>query len=153
MALSIYLTFFNFQNIYLTGESFNYKLCANISDEKEKKYAKSLYERCKRDVNSIKKCACCFSFWLTDSTDFFTQVCDKPHLLLWVKYDDYPYWPAKLMSVDGTKVNVEFFDESHSQADIDVEYCLLYSKKSPGRNSTALGMKEALKVIVVITDI
>lgn len=108
-----------------------------------------LYERMERDVKSILKCADCFGFWLADSRDFFKQVCSVPHLILYVKWDIFPYWPAKLMFVDDEVANVEFFDKNHSQADVPVSSCLLYSEKMPGRSSLS-ELKDGIAVSYLI---
>ncbi|XP_031636683.1 protein kinase C-binding protein 1-like [Contarinia nasturtii] len=87
-----------------------------------------LSELCHRDVKSIRTCSECFTNWAADPDDYFTKVCSKPHLLVYAKFGDYPYWPSKLMTINDRTANVVFFGD-HTQADVPVEKCILYSKK------------------------
>lgn len=109
---------------------------------------KGIAKRCRRDVDSIRKCEECFEFWLNDPDNYFKEVCSKPHLLVYAKFGSYPYWPAKLMSIDtdDDTVNVEFFDETHSQADIPADKIMLYSEKLPGNQTKSKELKSGLKV-------
>lgn len=73
-----------------------------------------------------------------------------PHLLVWAKQKTYPYWPAKLMSVNAEQntVNVRYFDVNHTRAVLPPNDCYMYSEDCP---TTKLGkykqsMKEAKKV-------
>lgn len=67
--------------------------------------------------------------------DWFTMVCEQPHLLLWAKQKTYPYWPAKLMSVNSDKntVDVRFFG-GHSRSVLTPKDCLMFSRKNPSVN-------------------
>lgn len=100
---------------------------------------KQLREECTRDVTSIQACAECFQSWIDDRYNFFTNVCSKPHLLVFAKVASYLPWPAKVMSTCGDKVNVEFFGD-HSQADVSFKQCTLYRK-----NTTKPVKKDAKK--------
>ncbi|XP_055306189.1 uncharacterized protein LOC129570556 [Sitodiplosis mosellana] len=95
---------------------------------------KSFSENCHRDVNSIRKCSECFNAWTKDRYNYFTRACSKPHLLVFAKTPANPFWPAKVMLINGKMVNVEFFGD-HTQADIPAEDCFLYSERLPGRNT------------------
>lgn len=50
-----------------------------------------------------------------------------------------------MSKVDDDTVNVEFFGD-HSQADVSVEDCFLYSEKMPGRSSKQDKFLEAKNV-------
>lgn len=102
-----------------------------------------------RDVFNIRKCNDCVDYWLKDSTNYFKNVCSKPHLIVYAKLATYPYWPAKLMSINGNMANVEFFDEVHSQADVPVSKCRIYSEKLPERTPKSIDLTDGLKVKVV----
>lgn len=110
-----------------------------------KKVADELFELCHRDVKSIRACANCFEYWINDSDDYFTKVCDKPHMLVYAKLDRFPYWPAKVMSIHGNVADVEFFGD-HTQADIPMANCYLYSKQYPGKSKNDKSLGEAQKV-------
>ncbi|XP_055306192.1 MYND-type zinc finger-containing chromatin reader Zmynd8-like [Sitodiplosis mosellana] len=68
-----------------------------------------------------------------DHDDYFTRVCTTPHLLVYAKMTGYPNWPAKLMSIDGCKANVEFFGD-HTQNDVSLANCFLYSEQFQGKS-------------------
>lgn len=54
-----------------------------------------LSEICHREVESIQRCCECFEFWTIDPSDYFTNVCSKPHLIVYAKLD-FKHWPAKV---------------------------------------------------------
>lgn len=99
----------------------------SILDEKLRQAGKELKKEIARDVKSIQDCAECFENWVHDNFAYFVQVCNTPHLLVLAKFGGFRYWPAKVMSVAGDKVTVEFFGD-HSQADVPQENCYLYRK-------------------------
>ncbi|XP_055306216.1 MYND-type zinc finger-containing chromatin reader ZMYND8-like [Sitodiplosis mosellana] len=96
--------------------------------------AKELKRECAHDVKSIRLCNECFDNWMKDRNGYFVKVCAKPHLLVMAKYDCHPYWPAKVMSVFGDKVNIEFFGD-HTQADVSDSNCYLYRKPKKSANA------------------
>lgn len=61
------------------------------------------------------------------------MVCKQAHLVVWAKQKSYPYWPAKLMSVNATtnKVEVRYFGEKYYRATVTVKDCYLYSVDRP----------------------
>lgn len=61
---------------------------------------------------------------------WFTMVCAKPHIVLWAKVEGWNYWPVKMMSTEGSIVNVQFFGE-HTEADVAVTKCFFYSEAYP----------------------
>lgn len=95
-----------------------------------KEVVDQLSELCHRDVRSIHTCPECFEYWAIDPNDYFTKVCAKPHLIVYAKAEGHKLWPAKVMSINGNMVNVEFFGE-HSQADVLAKHCVLYPKRRP----------------------
>lgn len=84
--------------------------------------------------------------------DWFKMVCERPHLLLWAKQKTYPYWPAKLMSVNSDKntVDVRFFG-SHTRSVLTPKDCLMFSRKNPsvniGPNRPALEKDQQVRII------
>lgn len=79
------------------------------------------------------------------------RVCSKPHLIVWAKYTDYPYWPAKLLQICDTgklPLNVLFFG-SNDTGRVTYANCYLYSKEDPNVNVTEEdgdGIRNAVKV-------
>lgn len=104
-----------------------------------------LSELCHRDVRSIRTCPECFEYWANDPNDYFTKVCAKPHLIVYAKAEGHKFWPAKVMSVNGNLVNVEFFGE-HSQADVPAKLCILYPKRRPVESKKSTPIMVALRV-------
>ncbi|XP_031636693.1 uncharacterized protein LOC116349423 [Contarinia nasturtii] len=115
----------------------------------QKKAAESLSERCHRDVKSIQLCADCFEYWNTSRDDYFTRVCAKPHLVVFARLNPYPYWPGKLMSIDGEIANIEFFGD-HTQADVPVASCFLFSSEfaDDSKHSTNIHLRNAYEELL-----
>lgn len=74
----------------------------------------------------------------------FEKVCKQPHLLVWAKQKTYPYWPAKLMSVniERNTVDVRYFGGEHFRAVLSPKDCFMYSEISPSAHSG--GNKQAI---------
>lgn len=92
--------------------------------------ADDLLAACIREINDIKSCSECYLNRRKNIKDRMIRACERPHLLVWAKFDYFPYWPAKVMSYNDKCVSVEFFDD-HSTAEVEVDNCLLYSKEYP----------------------
>lgn len=112
-----------------------------------KETADELSELCHRDVLSLQSCTDCFEHWINDADNHFTKVCTLPHVLVYAKFSDFPHWPAKIMSVDGNMVNVEFFGD-HKQADVLASNCFLYSTRYPGKIGKNDALQDAIEVIL-----
>lgn len=98
-------------------------------------------------MESLNKCAECYSNETQYPNDWFTMVCAEPHIIVWVKIRK-EYLPAKLMSIDGSKVHVRVFDDEHSKADVLASKCSLYSERYPGKmRELSENIKKAKKVV------
>lgn len=53
---------------------------------------------CIAEIEDIRNCCDCYSN-LHDSKAV-VKACSKPHIVLWVKYGAFPWWPAKLLKID-----------------------------------------------------
>lgn len=94
------------------------------------KIAKSLLKTCKQEMNQIETCSECYQNANTKK-DWFVEVCESPHILLWAKLKGFPYWPAKGMAVNNAAlVDVRFFG-AHDRAWVPIKDCYLYSEKNP----------------------
>lgn len=105
------------------------------------KIAKSLLKTCKQEMGQIETCSECYAN-ANSKKNWFVEVCDPPHVLLWAKLKGFPYWPAKAMAVNGaTLVDVRFFG-AHDRAWVPVKDCYLYSQHNPNvyklKNTTIL---------------
>lgn len=109
--------------------------------------AKGLIKICKQEINEIEACNECY-FNANTSKTWFTEVCTKPHLLVWAKLKGFPYWPAKLMSVNVNQLaDVRFFGD-HDRAWVPIKECFLFCDKDPNtkqhrRTNMAECMREA----------
>lgn len=100
-------------------------------------------------------CTECYSNKYNHPNEWRTMVCGKPHLLLWCKLnrstDFWPakkghaWWPAKLISVFGTDIQVAFFDHTEYVV-ISTNQCSLYSNDIPHINVDMDDIKAAMKV-------
>ncbi|XP_031639200.1 uncharacterized protein LOC116351257 [Contarinia nasturtii] len=82
-------------------------------------------------IDSIQSCIECYMNALNHPNDWFTMVCDEPHLLVWAKMKGYPYWPVKLMRVDEQKVLIRFFEDHQNAKIMAKKNCFLYSHTNP----------------------
>ncbi|XP_065093180.1 MYND-type zinc finger-containing chromatin reader ZMYND8 isoform X2 [Ochlerotatus camptorhynchus] len=109
--------------------------------------AKGLMKICKQEINEIEACNECY-FNANTSKTWFTEVCSKPHLLVWAKLKGFPFWPAKLMSVNVNQLaDVRFFGD-HDRAWVPIKECFLFCDKDPNtklqrRTNMAECMREA----------
>ncbi|XP_055543640.1 MYND-type zinc finger-containing chromatin reader Zmynd8-like isoform X2 [Wyeomyia smithii] len=113
--------------------------------------AKALMKICKQELNEIEACNECY-FNANTCKTWFTEVCTKPHLLVWAKLKGFPFWPAKLMSVNSNQlVDVRFFGD-HDRAWVPIKECYLFCEKDPNtklqrRTNMAECMREAEQYI------
>lgn len=96
--------------------------------------AKHLESFCKKEVYDIEMCSECYHRSNTQ-TDWFTEVCIPPHMLVWARESSYhPYKPAKVIGIDKTsthKIDVRFFGGNHFMINIPPADCYIYSKENP----------------------
>lgn len=79
----------------------------------------------------IENCPSCYLNANTKKHTWFIEVCPRPHLLVWAKLKGFPYWPAKVMSINTSGMaDVRFFG-AHDRAWVGVKDCYLYSIKDP----------------------
>ncbi|XP_031637336.1 protein kinase C-binding protein 1-like [Contarinia nasturtii] len=113
-------------------------------------------KKCEEDIDILKNCGDCYTH-IDDSRDNPNLVCSKPHIVLWVKYGEYPYWPAKLLRIE-KKVERDpllvFFFQERTIGNVSYSNCYLYSREDPNlyltdtyKNQVKLAMKEAEKYI------
>ncbi|XP_055300579.1 uncharacterized protein LOC129567552 [Sitodiplosis mosellana] len=100
--------------------------------------AKKFKEECEREAATIEKCSYCYNAWKEDKskkqTAYFKLVCPKPHLVVFMKVEGFPIWPAKLFYIKDGLANVECFGD-YLEDDIPISQCFLYSNKIPRENS------------------
>ncbi|XP_054270059.1 MYND-type zinc finger-containing chromatin reader ZMYND8 isoform X3 [Macrosteles quadrilineatus] len=114
--------------------------------------ARALVKLCRQEMQHIENCPDCYLNSHTRSSDsWFTEACRRPHILVWAKLKGFPFWPAKVMSVNtgnaNNQVDVRFFG-AHDRAWIPLNQCYLYSKLSPTpttNNKNKRTLEECLK--------
>lgn len=79
----------------------------------------------------IENCPSCYLNANTKKHTWFIEVCPRPHLLVWAKLKGFPYWPAKVMSINTSGMSDVRFFGAHDRAWVSVKDCYLYSVKDP----------------------
>ncbi|XP_032674014.1 zinc finger MYND domain-containing protein 11 isoform X2 [Odontomachus brunneus] len=80
----------------------------------------SMYQDCCYDLQEIRRCADCYRISNEKSEKmWFCIPCNPPHQLVYAKQKGYPYWPAKVMQVNGNVYDVRFFGGHHMRAHIE----------------------------------
>lgn len=95
--------------------------------------ARQLEKWCSKEMYDLEMCGQCFGRAI-DSDDWFTEMCDPPHLLVWAKVAGYPWWPAKLIGImtSANRLDVRFFGD-HDMATVVAQDCLLYPSANPNK--------------------
>jgi hypothetical protein len=81
---------------------------------------RTMYEDCCYDLQEIRRCADCYRISNEKSEKmWFCIPCNPPHQLVYAKQKGYPYWPAKVMQINGNVYDVRFFGGHHMRANIE----------------------------------
>lgn len=113
--------------------------------------AREMEEWCEKEMYDFEMCDQCFER-AVGTGNWFTELCNPPHLLVWARLNGYPYWPAKVIGIQSSanKLDVRFFGE-HAMAKVNVQDCLIYPSKDPNRpldEKTEKSIKAAAKVCI-----
>ncbi|KAL7033510.1 hypothetical protein ACKWTF_007618 [Chironomus riparius] len=129
-------------NYYKVSEAFLHDLKQlehnwTIIDKNKMKSLKNILKFVVTEINEMEACVYCYSNSFVIS-NWFTIPCKRPHLLIWAKLKGYPYWPAKVMSIDNQKfyADVRFFG-AHDRAWVPTAHCLIFSEKDPNKIARA----------------
>lgn len=80
----------------------------------------TMYQDCCYDLQEIRRCADCYRISNEKSEKmWFCIPCNPPHQLVYAKQKGYPYWPAKVMQINGNVYDVRFFGGHHMRANIE----------------------------------
>ncbi|XP_050532952.1 zinc finger MYND domain-containing protein 11-like isoform X2 [Daktulosphaira vitifoliae] len=83
-------------------------------------YGRLMLRDCNRDLDEILRCRYCYKHSIQKNTKFwFCKPCKPPHELVYAKQEDFPYWPAKVLKIDGDSYKVRFFGGDHHLGTID----------------------------------
>ncbi|PNF16454.1 Zinc finger MYND domain-containing protein 11 [Cryptotermes secundus] len=82
--------------------------------------ARQMLRDCIYDLQEIRQCRDCYRV-SNEKTDkhWFCQPCRPPHQLVYAKQKGFPYWPAKVIKMDGEHYDVRFFGGHHQRALIE----------------------------------
>ncbi|CAL1267240.1 unnamed protein product [Larinioides sclopetarius] len=79
--------------------------------------ARQTLRDCRYDLNEIRQCRDCYRMSNEKRDKFwFCQPCDPPHELVYAKQKGYPFWPAKVISVNNSVYDVRFFGGLHERS-------------------------------------
>ncbi|XP_053661187.1 protein kinase C-binding protein 1 [Anopheles marshallii] len=95
------------------------------------KQARAMQKKAKNEIDEMEPCYECYIHANTRSEQWFTQLCSKPHLLVWAKMRGFPYWPGKLYVISATNLAYVRFFATHDRSWMAVKDCFLYSKQDP----------------------
>lgn len=83
-----------------------------------------------QELMNLALCPECYEKASIEPVNSFLMPCKTPHILLWVNFSNYGYWPAKLMKRTGNnKVIVRFFGD-YTYSDVSPSKCLIFSRVS-----------------------
>lgn len=106
----------------------------NSFNSKLTSVSKNILRVCKQEMAEIENCPDCYNYAYTSDENWFIQVCQKPHVLVWAKLKGFPYWPAKAMRHQSDTIDVRFFG-AHDRAWVPSRDCYLYSHENPNPNA------------------
>lgn len=140
MALSVYI--FRWSHFELLFVRYWFEEVLHIdfflfSDDKEDvlTQANAFQKACFDEVFYLNTCRDCFKN-SNERADWFTTVCQTPHLLVWAKTEQLPYWPAKVFTVKGNLIGVRYFG-NHERSFIPQNNIYLFTRKSPNQSMSS----------------
>lgn len=110
----------------------NYSVSVNKNTLRK---VKRLENFCMKEVYDMEMCHTCY-YKSNTQTQWFTAVCDPPHLLVWTRINHlHEYAPAKVLGLTGgtatsKKIDVRFFGD-HEMSVVPSSNCYLFSKRKP----------------------
>lgn len=100
----------------------------------------------------IEMCSECYDRANETPDEYFINICNPPHLLVWCRMPRFPYWPAKIIGMaplSSDKIEVRFFG-SHERSNVSLAGCTLFSD-NPNKNLTneqSYTLAESLKASI-----
>ncbi|CBY09013.1 unnamed protein product [Oikopleura dioica] len=92
--------------------------------------ANKIIRMAETECQEIENCPSCYLGPLTKPVDWFVQVCDKVHPIVWGKLSGYPVWPAKVMCCQSHHVDIRFFGQ-HDKAWLSVTHVTMHTTEDP----------------------
>jgi len=80
-----------------------------------------MHRDCLNDLEEILVCRECFrsSYKQKDDIKWFCKPCSPPHKLVYAKVQGHPFWPAKVLKIDGENHHVRFFGNKHERSIVE----------------------------------
>lgn len=102
------------------------------TDSRIIKAANHISEVFENHMSDITKCVQCYENACNDPFGSFAEMCDPPHLLIWVNCGKLGYLPAKVLHCDEKRdeVTVRFSDERKIYV-VPFNACLMFSMEIP----------------------
>ncbi|CAI6371186.1 unnamed protein product [Macrosiphum euphorbiae] len=83
-------------------------------------YGRLMLRDCNQNLDEIMRCSYCYKYSIQKTSKFwFCKPCKPPHELVYAKHEDFPYWPAKVLKIEGDMYEVRFFGSEHKLGIID----------------------------------
>lgn len=92
---------------------FSYYLLVISVDSAVADIARQMLRDCVEDLKEIRQCVDCYKMSHGQKKQWFAKPCRKPHELVYAKPPGQPYWPAKVMKIDGDQYDVRLFGAQH----------------------------------------
>jgi len=98
--------------------------------------AKQVLKQARGFITDIESCPDCFRFSMTlADNQSFSEVCSRPHTVVWAKVQGYPFWPAKLFYIDESikhnpVYHIRFFGSGHERGVVKKDGCFLLMAKN-----------------------
>nr|CAD7201040.1 unnamed protein product [Timema douglasi] len=85
--------------------------------------ARQMLRDCIYDLQEIRQCRDCYRMSNEkEDKHWFCQPCKPQHELVYAKQKGFPYWPAKVIKIEGQMYDVRFFGGHHQRAVLDKIY-------------------------------
>lgn len=114
--------------------------------------ARELEKRCAKEMYDIEMCGQCYERANNPHKvdDWFTEVCDPPHLLVWAKLSGHPYRPAKVIGITASnELDVRFFYD-HKIAKVLPRDCFVYPSRNPNKRRLNAAVVEQLRSEIAV---
>lgn len=95
---------------------------------KLKAWADSLTKHCNDNMRLLELCSKCFVNKSKDPNNWFTDICESRHRVVWAKVN--PYWPAKVLKEEVKWITIIYFDDNEINT-ISPKNIIDYSDNNP----------------------
>lgn len=125
-------------------------MCHLAGNQNDLRVAKRMERLCSKEMYDIEMCHECYqNSNMLD--EWFTEVCDPPHLLVWARIKGAQYYaPAKVLGFTASKrIDARFFG-THDMSSVNQSDCFIYSRQNPNRRSDEKNQFKLLTSLAVV---